>query len=175
MKSSKNARPYSNTPHAYVNNTLRYTTCWGPNMRDVHTYVAQNFMNQPTHKADYQMMRYPVFTTWSYFFRNIDQAIVLDYAKQIREHNYTISQLEIDDKWEEFYGDIEFDRKKFPNISELTEQLHAMNMRVTLWTHPFCNLDSKNFVIGVKNGYWVKDRTGLLPGLTTWWDGAPGL
>ena len=43
---------------------------------------------------------------------------------------------------------------------------------MTLWVHPFCNIDSENFVNGTVNGYWVKDSTGAHPGFTQWWNGA---
>jgi alpha-glucosidase (family GH31 glycosyl hydrolase) len=49
--------------------------------------------------------------------------------------------------------------------------MHSMNMRVTLWVHPFCNIDSTNFARGVKAGYWVKDGVNQHPGFTSWWNG----
>ena len=54
----------------------------------------------------------------------------------------------------------------------MVSEMHAMNQRVTLWVHPFCNLDSYNFINGTVNGYWVKDPQGIHPGLTQWWNGA---
>jgi alpha-glucosidase (family GH31 glycosyl hydrolase) len=50
-----------------------------------------------------------------------------------------------------------------------------MDMRVTLWVHPFCNIDSYNFAPGAKSGYWVKDGQGKYPGFTSWWNGNPSV
>ena len=54
----------------------------------------------------------------------------------------------------------------------MVSDMHAMNQRVTLWVHPFCNIDSENFVNGTLNNYWVKDSSGAHPGFTSWWNGA---
>jgi hypothetical protein len=95
LKTSKDANPYKYTP-IYTENTLQYTMCIGSNIRDVHVHVSENYRDQLLNKPDYTMMRYPIFTTWSYFFKHINQQIVLEYATEIHKHNYTISQLEID-------------------------------------------------------------------------------
>ncbi len=67
---------------------------------------------------------------------------------------------------EKFYGDLDFDPIKFPNPSQMVQKLHEMNMRCTLWVHPFTNIDSINFVNGTQEGYWVLDASGQHPGLT---------
>ena len=108
-------------------------------------------------------------TTWSYYFTNINQSIVLDYAQQIVDHGYPRSNLEIDDKWENLYGDLDFYTKSFPDMKTLSNQLHNLGFRVTLWVHPFCNIDAQCFVDGANNGYWVKQLNSDLPGLTSWW------
>jgi alpha-glucosidase (family GH31 glycosyl hydrolase) len=69
------------------------------------------------------------------------------------------------------YGDLDFDKVTFPDMSNLTQQLHALDFRVTLWVHPFCNIEATCFVPGVENGYWVKNANGEFPGITQWWDG----
>ena len=53
----------------------------------------------------------------------------------------------------------------------MVSEMHKMNQRVTLWVHPFCNVDSENFVPGIENNYWVKDSRGTHPGFTSWWNG----
>lgn len=81
--------------------------------------MIENYLGWPTKRPDARMMKQPIFTTWSYFFKDINQSMVLDYARGIASNGYQISQLEIDDKWELFYGDLEFDRSKFPNPKEM--------------------------------------------------------
>ena len=89
----------------YKETKLKYTVCLGDDMKLVHMYMSANYLGVPKSKPDSLMMKLPIFTTWSFFFRNINQSVVLDYANQIKQHNYSISQLEIDDKWEASYGE----------------------------------------------------------------------
>ena len=145
--------------------------CNGTDMKTVHLYMSNLFFKKPQSFPDQLMMQKPVFTTWNYYFKNINQSVVIDFAKQIVANNYSISQLEIDDKWETFYGDLDFDPKTFPNPKEMTDLLHSMGIRVTLWVHPFCNIDSANFITGTDNGYWVLGVDGKHPELTQWWNG----
>lgn len=169
LKSSNSSAPYKYTP--VYTNSIEYKICSGPEILTTHRYMISNYLGKPLDRPDSIMQKYPVFTTWNYFFKHINQSVVLDYARQIAEHNYTISQLEIDDLWEHKYGDLDFDRSKFPNPSQMVDEMHDMNMRVTLWVHPFCNIDSYNFVNGTLNGLWVKDANGQHPGFTSWWNG----
>ena len=169
FQSAKSKVPYKYTP-VFTQNLLAYSVCTGP-FKSLHLHMLQNFMSIPTSRPDQLMMKLPVFTTWNYYFRAINQTVVLNFANEIRANNYSLSQLEIDDKWEVFYGDLDFDKKKFPDMNELTSQLHAMDMRVTLWVHPFCNIDSSSFIPGTIHNYWVMDESGTNPALTSWWNG----
>jgi alpha-glucosidase (family GH31 glycosyl hydrolase) len=54
-------------------------------------------------------------------------------------------------------------------MKTLSTQLHDLGFRVTLWVHPFCNIDAECFVDGANKGYWVKQLNSDLPGLTSWW------
>ena len=171
LMSDRNQSPYSSTPSAFQNNMLSYNVCIGPDNKTVHLHMIENFLGKPTSSPDPLMIQAPVWTTWSYYFRDINQSVVLDYAQQIANNNYPRSQLEIDDQWESLYGDLDFDKSKFPDMKSLSASLKKLGFRVTLWVHPFCNIDSKNFVYGANQGYWVKDPTGKFPAFTSWWNG----
>lgn len=45
--------------------------------------------------------------------------------------------MEIDDRWQTKYGDLEFDPVKFPDPKGMVAQLHAMGFKVTCWVMPF--------------------------------------
>ena len=60
------------------------------------------------------------------------------------KNGFPISQLEIDDKWVTEHGDLTPDPKKFPNMADMTKQLHDMGIKVTIWTHPFFNIESES-------------------------------
>jgi alpha-glucosidase (family GH31 glycosyl hydrolase) len=170
LKASNKTLPYKNL-HAYRENKFAYKVCTAENMKQVHMFMVENYLGMASSRPDSLMVKSPIFTTWNYFFKNINQSVVIDYANQIHSNNYSISQLEIDDKWERFYGDLDFDRTKFPNPSEMVATLENMNMRVTLWVHPFCNIDSMYFINGTNEELWVKDVSGQHPAFTSWWNG----
>ena len=46
---------------------------------------------------------------------DIDQDNVQQFARDIIAHNYSMAQLEIDDRWQSRYGDLVWDFDKFPN------------------------------------------------------------
>ena len=169
LKSSSDSPPYSFTP--IYSNKFEYTICKASDIKKLQVFMIDNFFSRPETNPDLTMMKKPIFTTWNIFFRNINQSVVIEYAKEISKNNYSISQLEIDDKWELSYGDLDFDATKFPDPGHMTNELHKMGMRVTLWIHPFCNIDSFNFVPGVEKSLWVKDSSGEHPGFTKWWNG----
>lgn len=85
--------------------------------------MVENYLGTTDKRPDDRMMKQPIFTTWSYFFKDINQSLVLDYAQKINDNGYEISQLEIDDKWELFYGDLDFDRAKFPDPKKMVQYL----------------------------------------------------
>ena len=46
--------------------------------------------------------------------------------------------MEIDDRWQTKYGDLEFDAKKFPDARTMVQQLHAMGFKVTVRVREPC-------------------------------------
>ena len=52
------------------------------------------------------LFKKPIWTTWARFKVNINQTVIIDFAKDILSNNYPISQLEIDDKWTTEHGDL---------------------------------------------------------------------
>ena len=74
---------------------------------------------------------------------NINQEIIIEFANDILKNGFPISQLEIDDKWVTEHGDLTPDPNKFPDLAAMTEQLHEMGIKVTIWTHPFFNIESE--------------------------------
>lgn len=52
----------------------------------------------------------------------------------------------------------------------MCDQLKQWGIRLTLWIHPFVNLDSENGKISELREYFVKDLDGGL-GIVEWWHG----
>lgn len=168
------AARYRNSPYLNPQNLkphLNYTICPGASVKDIHQFMTERYFQKPKDIPDEKLFRYPIWSTWAYYKQGINQTSVLEYANQIRMNNFSNSQLEIDDDWTLRYGDQDFVSTKFPDPKGMVQTLTAMGFRVTLWTHPFANYDSKAFVYGMENGYFVKDSKGELPGLVRWWNG----
>jgi hypothetical protein len=160
-----------------VNNTypyLTYTICNGNDLKSLHLYMINTFFQKPIDIPDTRMFTHPIWSTWAQFKKEISQSQVLEFARQIRANNFTVSQLEIDDDWTPHYGDLRFNPSKFPDARGMIRQLKSMGFRVTVWVHPFANLLSGAFIQGVEKGYWVKNELGA-PGLSIWWDGIGGI
>ncbi|XP_046579700.1 myogenesis-regulating glycosidase-like [Haliotis rubra] len=49
--------------------------------------------------------------------------------------------------------------------------MHRQNISVTLWIHPFINIDAKAFPYLASKGWMIQDVSGARPALTSWWNG----
>jgi alpha-glucosidase (family GH31 glycosyl hydrolase) len=95
---------------------------------------------------------------------------VLEFAQQIKKHDLPCGVVEIDDKWEAKYGDMQFDSGKFPDPRKLVDEIHKLGMRVTLWVHPFVNTDSATFAKLRDDPRLLHDGAGNV-GIINWWNG----
>ncbi|XP_047003771.1 myogenesis-regulating glycosidase-like [Schistocerca americana] len=141
---------------------------------EAHEDAAENFLGKPSGIPDERMVTYPIWSTWARYKRDIDEATVREFASEILSHGFNNSQIEIDDMWEICYGSLTFDSEKFPNITDLVDDLHALGFRVTLWVHPFVNLDCEPYhTEALDSGYFVNNTDGYAN--TTWWNGEAGI
>jgi hypothetical protein len=145
---------------------LRYSILQSYNVHSVHELVMNTFIAHPSDIPDERMFRHPIWSTWATYKKNINQAKVLEFAREIRRRDFEAAQLEIDDDWTPAYGDMEFDRRKFPNPGAMMDELRSMGLRVTLWVHPFASVLSSAVARG---DFWVKST--VTRGVTTWWNG----
>lgn len=165
--------PYSNYQELPV--SLRYTVCQGRDVRHVHDYMAAKYLPKPTDIPDERLFRHPIWSTWAQYRKNITQDLVLEFADEIVANGFANAQLEIDDKWEAFYGDLDFDREKFPDPAAMVAALASKGFRTTLWVHTFVGLDSPALADGLRRRLFVTDSGGRQPGLTAWWDEASSM
>ena len=145
--------------------TLNYSIFQAGNIKDVHSLVCSKFIPKPVDIPDDLVFRYPIWSTWAIFKKNINQDLVIRYADEILKHGFPLSQLEIDDDWSPAYGDMVFDNRKFPDPKKMVTDLTKKAIRTTLWVHPFASPKSKAFY---QKKYWVWS---MLGGMTTWWNG----
>ncbi len=119
-------------------------------------------------------MRLPIYTTWVENRSGVTQDKVLAFAKRIRENQLPCGVIEIDMGWETKFGDLQVDLKKFPDMKAMTDELHRMGLRVTLWVANFINTDSVTFAEHRNDGLMVRDLSGNT-GITGWWAGFGGV
>merc|ERR1719399_481169 len=103
-----------------------------------------------------EVLRDPIWTTWARYHKRVDQAKVLQYAEEICDRSLGRSVMEIDDMWQTRYGDLAFNRKKFPDPKAMVDRLHAMGFQVTLWVMPFAEEHSEAFKFGGPRGYFIR-------------------
>jgi alpha-glucosidase (family GH31 glycosyl hydrolase) len=117
-----------------------------------------------------EYFRLPIYTTWVEHKVPTDQAKVLTYAHAIKDNQLPCGVIEIDDKWEAKYGDMEFDAGKFPDPKAMVDEIHRLGMKVTLWVHPFVNTDSATFAKLRDDARLLHDGVGNV-GVINWWNG----
>ncbi|CAL8070661.1 unnamed protein product [Orchesella dallaii] len=150
---------------------LAYEWCTAENVKAAHQLAMSTFFEKPTGIPDETMLIRPLWSTWAEYKVNVNQTIVLDFAKRVVSEGFgNSSHIEIDDHWESCYGQEAFSPEKFPDPKAMIDEIKAMDMRVTAWVHPFINYNCPLFDEGMSNGYFVKDAKGKT-GISWWWQG----
>lgn len=116
-----------------------------------------------------KMMEKPIWSTWARYKDAVTQKDVLDFAAEIASRGLPRSCMEIDDRWSVKYGDLEFDRVKFPDPAEMIRTLHELGFFVTLWVIPFANTDSEAVTNPASREYFVQTHTDGALGEFDWW------
>ncbi len=132
-------------------------------------------VGKPRRRPSRESLAQPIFSTWTQFGKTITQEQVLHFARDIRRHDFPCHVVQVDERWETNYGDLVFDRSKFPDPKAMVEEIHALGFLATLWVSPFVNDNSVTFSQEYSSGYLVPDRTGKRPALLRWWNGCAGL
>ncbi|XP_049938829.1 myogenesis-regulating glycosidase-like [Schistocerca serialis cubense] len=164
---AEKAPPYSLERSGIV---LNKTTCVFEDARQAHEDAVERYLGRPSGIPDERMTTHPIWSTWARYKRDINDSTVRQLAAEIVANGFNNSQLEIDDLWETCYGSLTFDTAKFPDVRKLTEDLHDLGFRVTLWVHPFVNLDCEPYHSqALASGYFVTNTEGSAN--TSWWNG----
>ena len=140
------------------------------------------------------MFSYPVWSTWAQYKTDINESTIIKFAEDIVNYGFNNSHLEIDDKWEDCYGDAQFDEEKFPDPAKMVSTVNDLGFRTSLWIHPFINVECSSYPEAAyppnmflvrdpkskmitNNGAFGDDQFGdfegeaFLPGTTLWWQG----
>jgi hypothetical protein len=71
----------------------------GLNARDTHMQAIGKFLKKPTSHPDEMMVRQPIWSTWARYKRDVNEAIVTEFANEILSNGFN-GQFELDDDWE---------------------------------------------------------------------------
>lgn len=149
---------------------MRVALCANTNVKDA-TMNVLGTLQKPKASPPSEVLRAPIWTTWAKMKTNVSQEKVLNFAQEILDNGMRGSVIEIDDKWQCAYGDLEFDESKFPKPGKMVEQLHAMGFKVTVWVMPFIAEDTNAYREGNAKGYFVKSS--IRNGFFNWWQSPP--
>jgi alpha-glucosidase (family GH31 glycosyl hydrolase) len=149
--------------------SLSYDVLIAPDVREVIRRINRE-IGWPKTVPPAEYFRLPIYTTWVEYKTGVSQQKVLEFAHAIRDNKLPAGVIEIDDKWENGYGDMRFDASKFPDPKAMNDELHRLGFRVTLWVHPFVNVESQSFNDAHIQPFLMKDLSGK-PGLIKWWQG----
>ncbi|XP_015683819.1 myogenesis-regulating glycosidase-like [Protobothrops mucrosquamatus] len=150
---------------------LCYRVCTAPDMTSTHRYMSRNYFKKPLKVPSEQMFRFPIWSTWALYKKEIDQKKVQEFAEMILKHGFKASHIEIDDMYTQNYGDFDFSVSKFPRAAEMFEKLKKDGFNVTVWIHPFVHEKSSNFKVGIEKQFFVTQRNERSPAMVKWWNG----
>lgn len=149
---------------------MRVALCANKNVK-LATMNVLGTLPKPKAAPPAEVIRAPIWTTWAKMKTNVSQEKVMSFAREILDNGMRASVIEIDDKWQCGYGDLEFDSKKFPDPSAMVDELHAMGFKVTVWVMPFIAEDTMAYREGKDKGYFVESS--IKNGFFKWWQSPP--
>jgi alpha-glucosidase (family GH31 glycosyl hydrolase) len=151
----------------FVGDRLRVTLLVGGNVRDAHRgFVAR--AGKPASPPPTGSLTLPIWTTWARFKEAIDEEACLRFADEIQAAGFPIGTLEIDDKWQVEYGELAFDRQRFPDPRRMIDDIHSRGIQVNAWIVPFIDPKATVAQEAVAEGYVVRRPSGE-PHIVTWW------
>lgn len=158
-------------PNALDHAFLNYTVC----VFDTISQTAQYFLNRsgliprPRSTPSPSVFLNPIWSTWAEYKTNITTDKIANFCSSIVENNFNRSQLEIDDGYSRFYGELMFN-DRVDVLDLLNGSCQGFN--VTAWVHPFVNFDASNFEQGLSYGLYLPGASKQSDvSLVKWWHG----
>lgn len=152
----------------------------GNSLKTAYQYASAHFFPASGHWPDSLLVTAPQYNLWIELQYNPNQKEVLNYADKVLQNGLPAGVLMIDDNWFNYYGELDFDKAKFPDAKEAIAQLHQKGFKVMLWICPFISPDSKEFRELLAKKYLLLDNEGdekkdwkkaRKPLLMHWWNG----
>ena len=162
-------------PQASSLTTLHYTVCGFENITNAAKFFLNEFGSVAHTDGQYpslDVFLHPIWSTWARFKTNISDQVVINFAANIKNFGFNVSQLELDDKYSSTYGDLDFSETKFPNYTAFQKNISGIPL--TAWVHPFINTEAGVFQYAVNHNHLLPSQShvqGNSVSLVQWWNG----
>lgn len=150
----------------------------GGTLRDVYHHVSERFFPSSGKTPHEALFLHPQYNTWIELTYNQNQKDVLAYARAISANTFPAGVFMIDEGWFSHYGNLDFDRGRFPDARAMLDELHSLGLPVMLWVCPYITPDGpffkdlmldhtrKNRIV-----WMVAGSNPRQPAILEWWDG----
>jgi alpha-glucosidase len=150
----------------------------GSTLRDVYRHVSARYFPSAGKTPHEALFLHPQYNTWIELTYNQNQKDVLAYARAIGANGFPQGVLMIDEGWFSHYGNLDFDRARFPQPKAMIDELHSLGIPVMLWVCPYITPDGRFFTElqldhtrHKKTVWFVNAANPRRPALMEWWDG----
>ncbi|MBV2247280.1 MAG: glycoside hydrolase family 31 protein [Lentimicrobium sp.] len=181
LLSNKGRFVWSNYPFAFefnAGNLMLYSEnekiesdLGGNSLRDAYIAAKDKHFPASGKTPSPLMFKMPQYNTWMELGCNQNQKDIILYADNILENGFPTGVFMIDDLWQKYYGDFEFDAAKFPDPKGMIDHLHSKGFKIMLWLTPFISADSEEFRKLNHEGCLVREKESDSPALINWWNG----
>lgn len=91
-----------------------------------------------------------------------DRRSVEKLVAGLEEHEIPADVVHVDPWWMSTrkYCDFRWNEEAFPDPQGFVDTLHSRELRLCLWEHPYVSIESDLFLVGKKNGYFVRRPDG---------------
>lgn len=151
---------------------------YGNSLAEVYRAVSRRYFPPSGRIPAPELFTLPQFNTWIEFTYDQNQAGIIDYAQKIVKIGFPPGVLMIDEGWFQSYGELEFDRGRFPDPHAMMEQLRGLGFKVMLWVCPYIRPDGPfwktlwlNHIKGRETVWILNAEDDRFPVLMQWWDG----
>ena len=94
------------------------------------------------------MFMMPQYNTWIELGCTQNQIDIILYADNIIKNGFPTGVFMIDDLWQKYYEDFEFDAAKFPAPKDMIDYLHYKGFKIMLWLTPLFEDCNDQYMLG---------------------------
>jgi hypothetical protein len=164
--------------HAQSKSAPIVTGAPGATLREAFRYVSGRFFPSSGKTPHPDLFLHPQYNTWIELTYNQNQEDVLKYARAIGVNGFPKGVLMIDEGWFSHYGNLDFDRARFPGPKTMIDEFHQLGLPLMLWVAPYITPDGQFFkelwldhTRNKKTVWFVNAANPKQPAIMELWDG----